>query len=67
MEATINEPKPIQVSEIKASRILGLCPKTLFNRRKAKKIAFVRDGNRIMYRLDELERYSKANEVAANG
>lgn len=48
-----------------AARILGVSPKTLFNRRRAGKIGFVRDNGRILYRLAELERYSKANEVPA--
>ena len=66
MQATAKEVKPLQVSEREAARILGVCPKTLFNRRVAGKIGYVRDDGRVLYRLDELERYSKANEVPAS-
>ena len=65
MVAAANPQQPLQVSEREAARILGVSPKTLFNRRQAGKIGFVRDNGRVLYRLDELERYSKANEVPA--
>jgi len=55
--------QPLQVSEREAARILNLHPKTLFNRRRAGKIAFVQDGNRVLYRLEELERYSRSLQV----
>ncbi len=65
MVAAANSQQPLQVSEREAARILGVSPKTLFNRRQAGKIGFVRDDGRILYRLDELQRYSKAREVPA--
>jgi hypothetical protein len=65
MQSNASDLKPLQVPEREAARILNLHPKTLFNRRQAKKIAFVRDGNRIMYRLEELDRYSRSLEVPA--
>lgn len=65
MVAATNAPQPLQVSEREAARILGVSSKTLFNRRQAGKIGYVRDNGRVLYRLDELQRYSKANEVAA--
>lgn len=65
MSAVAPEAKPIQVSESEAARILNLSTKTLYNRRVAGKIAHVNDGGRVLYRLDELERYSRSLEVRA--
>jgi hypothetical protein len=66
MQPTADRPKALQVNEREAARILSLSPKTLFNRRHAGVIRYVRDGGRIFYRLDELDRYSKANETQAS-
>lgn len=65
MVAAGNQQQPLQVSEREAARILGVSAKTLFNRRQAGKIGYVRDNGRILYRVAELDRYSKANEVPA--
>lgn len=63
MQSNVSELTPLQVPEREAARILNLHPKTLFNRRRENKIAFVRDGGRILYRLDELDRYSRSLQV----
>lgn len=59
--------QPIQVGEREAARVLGVCAKTLYNLRRAGKIAYVRVGlggnSRVAYRLDELDRFSRENQV----
>ncbi len=65
MNAPTTAPQPIQVSEREAAKRLNISERTLYNRRQTGKIKFVREGSRILYRLDALDAYSKANEVQA--
>ncbi len=66
MEPNRQAVRPIQVNEAQAAEILGgVSRRTLYNWRRAGLIAYVQAGDRIMYRLSELERFSKANEVPA--
>lgn len=57
---------PIQIPEDQAATALGISRRTLFNLRRAGKIAHVLVGpKRVFYRMEELERFSKENQVAA--
>lgn len=55
----------ILVNEDEASRLIRVCPKTLFNMRRDGQISFVRARGRILYRVSALEEWAKANEQLA--
>ena len=57
--------QPIQVPEVEAARLVGVCAKTLYNERIAGRLKYGRAGRKIVYRIDELDRWSKANQVQA--
>ena len=61
-----SDPRPIQVSEADAAKITGVCGKTLYNERRAGRLQFGRVGKKIVYRLEELDRWSKSNTVDAS-
>ena len=64
MDAKATTLKPIQVPEREAARLVGVSTKTLFNERVAKRLKFGRVGAKIVYRLDELDRWSQAQQVS---
>ena len=63
MDATQQRLRPIQVGEKEAAKICSVSAKTLYNERIAGRLKFGRVGAKIVYRLDELDRWSKAQQV----
>jgi hypothetical protein len=63
MAPAVASRQPIQVPESEAARLVGVCTRTLFNERRAGRIKFGRVGEKVVYRVDELDRWSRANEV----
>lgn len=63
MPKTSTPPLPLQLNERDAAQRLGLCVRTLQSHRQAGRIAFVKIGKRILYRLEALDDFSKRHEV----
>lgn len=54
-------PERVRVSEREAAKMLGISSKTLYIRRTEGRLAFVQDGCRIFYEIEELKRYTRDN------
>lgn len=56
---------PMLVDERQAARLLGVSPRTLFNMRRAGKLACVKIGSRKLYTTTELQQFiARQTEVA---
>lgn len=55
------------LSERKAAEWLGMCQRTLWQRRQDGLIPFIRDGRMIRYDVDDLRRYTEANRQRKGG
>ena len=56
VEAAVQQ---LRVTEREAAKILGICPRTLFRRRPEGKLAYIKDGCKVFYDMNELQRYSR--------
>lgn len=64
MESQVLTGRPIQVDEKEAARLTGVSTRTLFNERQAGRLKFGRVGIKVVYRLTDLDEWSKSNIVA---
>jgi Helix-turn-helix domain len=51
-------PAPIMIDEPTAARITGLCPKSLYNARRAGLLAYVKVGTAVRYLPADLQRWA---------
>ncbi|MCE9591282.1 MAG: helix-turn-helix domain-containing protein [Planctomycetes bacterium] len=57
------QPEPLLISEPEAARLLGVSPKTLYNRRKRGEVPHLVFGGRILYSPEGLRDFI-AKEIA---
>jgi hypothetical protein len=61
----VDDLTPMLVAEREAGRLLGVCPKTVFNLRKAGELTAVKIGTRTLYDVSDLKAFIARQKSAA--
>jgi excisionase family DNA binding protein len=61
LKRTDQQPDSKYVEEEGACKLLKICPRTLAKMRAGKKIPFIRNGHKVLYRVSDLHEYLQRN------